>query len=37
VLNKALQAFLDVLDQYTVAELVVPRNRLAELLLVEPT
>jgi Rrf2 family transcriptional regulator, nitric oxide-sensitive transcriptional repressor len=37
VLNKALQAFLDVLDQYTLAELVVPRNRLAELLLVEPT
>jgi Rrf2 family nitric oxide-sensitive transcriptional repressor len=37
VLSKALQAFLDVLDQYTLAELVVPKNRLAELLLVEPT
>ena len=37
VLSKALQAFLDVLDQYTLAELVAPKNRLAELLLVEPT
>jgi Rrf2 family nitric oxide-sensitive transcriptional repressor len=37
VLSKALQAFLDVLDQYTLAELVVPKNRLAELLMVEPT
>jgi Rrf2 family nitric oxide-sensitive transcriptional repressor len=36
-LTKALQAFLDVLDQYTLAELVAPKNRLAELLLVEPT
>jgi Rrf2 family nitric oxide-sensitive transcriptional repressor len=34
-LAKALQAFLDVLDQYTLAELVAPKNRLAELLLVE--
>jgi Rrf2 family nitric oxide-sensitive transcriptional repressor len=31
-LNKALQAFLDVLDQYTLAQLVEPRTRLAELL-----
>jgi Rrf2 family nitric oxide-sensitive transcriptional repressor len=36
-LTKALQAFLDVLDQYTLAELVAPKARLAELLLVEPT
>jgi Rrf2 family nitric oxide-sensitive transcriptional repressor len=34
-LAKALQAFLDVLDQYTLAELVAPKNHLAELLLVE--
>jgi Rrf2 family nitric oxide-sensitive transcriptional repressor len=34
-LAKALQAFLDVLDQYTLAELVAPKNRLAELLMVE--
>jgi Rrf2 family nitric oxide-sensitive transcriptional repressor len=34
-LAKALQAFLDVLDQYTLAELVAPKNRLAELLLFE--
>jgi Rrf2 family nitric oxide-sensitive transcriptional repressor len=36
-LTKALQAFLDVLDQYTLAELVAPKARLAELLLIEPT
>jgi Rrf2 family transcriptional regulator, nitric oxide-sensitive transcriptional repressor len=34
-LSKALQAFLDVLDQYTLAELVAQKNRLAELLMVE--
>jgi Rrf2 family transcriptional regulator, nitric oxide-sensitive transcriptional repressor len=36
-LAKALQAFLDVLDQYTLAELVAPKNHLAELLMVEAT
>jgi Rrf2 family transcriptional regulator, nitric oxide-sensitive transcriptional repressor len=36
VLNKALQAFLDVLDQHTLAELVAPKARLAELLLMAP-
>jgi len=36
VLNKALQAFLDVLDQHTLAELVAPKAKLAELLLVAP-
>jgi Rrf2 family nitric oxide-sensitive transcriptional repressor len=34
-LSKALQAFLDVLDQHTLAELVAPKTRLAELLMVE--
>jgi Rrf2 family transcriptional regulator, nitric oxide-sensitive transcriptional repressor len=34
-LAKALQAFLDVLDQYTLADLVVPQSRLAELLQVD--
>jgi Rrf2 family transcriptional regulator, nitric oxide-sensitive transcriptional repressor len=32
---KALQAFLDVLDQYTLADLVVPQSRLAQLLQLE--
>jgi Rrf2 family nitric oxide-sensitive transcriptional repressor len=36
VLNKALLAFLEVLDQHTLAELVVPKAKLAELLMAEP-
>jgi Rrf2 family nitric oxide-sensitive transcriptional repressor len=35
-LRKALAAFLAVLDQYTLADLVAPRRRLATLLRVEP-
>ena len=34
-LAQALQAFLGVLDQYTLADLVVPQNQLAELLQLE--
>jgi Rrf2 family nitric oxide-sensitive transcriptional repressor len=33
VLNKALLAFLEVLDQHTLAEMVVPKAKLAELLM----
>jgi Rrf2 family nitric oxide-sensitive transcriptional repressor len=36
VLNKALLAFLEVLDQHTLAELVAPKAKLAELLMAAP-
>jgi Rrf2 family nitric oxide-sensitive transcriptional repressor len=36
VLHEALAAFLNVLDRYTLADLVAPRTRLAALLGIEP-